>query len=94
MGSEAHHSWINRFRRLLIRWEKKQANYLAFLQVAAFLLFTTKRHFRMNTKNDLFCFNYKYILFNMYSYVKLCCTFRSTELAIVIDKVIVVFSNH
>jgi hypothetical protein len=25
---EAAHSWINRFRRLLVRWEKKAPNYL------------------------------------------------------------------
>ena len=29
---EVAHSWFNRFRRLLIRWEKKAANYLALLQ--------------------------------------------------------------
>jgi len=28
---ERTHSWINRFRRLLTRWEKKADNYLAFL---------------------------------------------------------------
>jgi putative transposase len=28
---ERAHSWMNRFRRLLIRWDKKVANYLAFL---------------------------------------------------------------
>jgi putative transposase len=27
-------SWMNRFRRLLIRWEKKSANYLAFIHLA------------------------------------------------------------
>lgn len=27
---ERTHSWMNRFRALLIRWEKKMANYLAF----------------------------------------------------------------
>ena len=31
---ERTHSWFNRFRRLLIRWEKKVANYLAFLHFA------------------------------------------------------------
>lgn len=31
---ERTHSWLNRFRRLLIRWEKKVQNYLAFLQLA------------------------------------------------------------
>jgi len=30
---ERTHSWLNRARRLLIRWEKKAANYLAFLQL-------------------------------------------------------------
>lgn len=28
---ERTHTWTNRFRRLLIRWEKKADNYLAFL---------------------------------------------------------------
>lgn len=31
---ERTHSWMNRFRRLLIRWEKKKANYLALLHLA------------------------------------------------------------
>jgi transposase len=31
---ERTHSWFNRFRRLLIRWEKKVPNYLAFLHFA------------------------------------------------------------
>lgn len=31
---ERTHSWINRFRRLLIRWEKKAKNYLAMLHFA------------------------------------------------------------
>jgi putative transposase len=31
---ERTHSWMNRFRRLLIRWEKKAKNYLALLQFA------------------------------------------------------------
>jgi putative transposase len=31
---ERTHSWMNRFRRLLIRWEKKVANYLGFLHFA------------------------------------------------------------
>lgn len=30
---ERTHSWMNRFRRLLIRWEKKPENYLAFLHL-------------------------------------------------------------
>jgi transposase len=31
---ERTHSWMNRFRRLLIRWEKKVPNYKAFLHLA------------------------------------------------------------
>jgi transposase len=31
---ERTHSWLNRFRRLLIRWEKKTENYLAMLHFA------------------------------------------------------------
>ncbi|MCX7012414.1 MAG: IS5 family transposase [Candidatus Sumerlaeota bacterium] len=37
---ERTHSWLNRFRRLLIRWEKKKENYLAMLHLAcAFISF-------------------------------------------------------
>jgi putative transposase len=44
---EVGHSWFNRFRRLLIRWEKTQANYLAFVQLAACLIIYRKlRHTR------------------------------------------------
>ena len=32
---ERTHSWMNRFRRLLIRWEKKAGNYAAMLQLAS-----------------------------------------------------------
>lgn len=35
---ERAHSWLNRFRRLLVRWEKKPQNYLAFLHFACGLL--------------------------------------------------------
>ena len=31
---ERTHSWMNRFRRILIRWEKKPENYLAMLHLA------------------------------------------------------------
>jgi len=31
---ERTHSWMNRFRRLLIRWEEKKKNYLAMLHLA------------------------------------------------------------
>lgn len=31
---ERTHAWLHRFRRLLIRWEKKVANYLALLHLA------------------------------------------------------------
>jgi transposase len=35
---ERTHSWMNRFRRILIRWEKKPENYLAFLHFACALI--------------------------------------------------------
>lgn len=31
---ERTHSWLNRFRRILIRWEKKPENYLGILHLA------------------------------------------------------------
>jgi transposase len=31
---ERTHSWMNRFRRILVRWEKKQENYMAMLHFA------------------------------------------------------------
>lgn len=44
---EAAHSWFNRFRRLLVRWEKQAANYLGFVHLAAVLLVYRKlRHAR------------------------------------------------
>jgi putative transposase len=35
---ERTHSWMNRFRRILIRWEKKAQNYIAFLHFACALI--------------------------------------------------------
>lgn len=35
---ERTHSWMNRFRRLLIRWEKKPTTYLAMLHFACALI--------------------------------------------------------
>jgi len=35
---ERAHSWMNRFRRVLIRWDKKVENYLAFLHFACALI--------------------------------------------------------
>lgn len=35
---ERTHSWFNRFRKLLVRYEKTAANYLALLQCAAALI--------------------------------------------------------
>ena len=35
---ERAHSWMNRFRRILIRWEKKPENYIAFLHFACALI--------------------------------------------------------
>ena len=35
---ERTHSWLNRYRRLLVRWEKKAQNYLAMLHLACALI--------------------------------------------------------
>ena len=35
---ERTHSWMNRFRRVLIRWDKKGENYLAFLHFTCALI--------------------------------------------------------
>ena len=35
---ERTHSWMNRFRRILIRWEKKLENYLGFLHMACAII--------------------------------------------------------
>lgn len=35
---ERTHSWMNRFRRLLIRWEKQADNYLAMLHFACAII--------------------------------------------------------
>ncbi len=44
---EVGHSWFNRFRRLLVRWEKRAATYLGFVQLAACLIVYRKiRHAR------------------------------------------------
>jgi len=44
---EVTHSCFNRFRRLLIRWDKQVANYLGFVHLAAVLIVYRKvRHAR------------------------------------------------
>ena len=35
---ERTHSWLNRYRRLLVRWEKKAHNYLAMLHFACAII--------------------------------------------------------
>jgi transposase len=35
---ERTHSWMNRFRRILVRWDKKPKNYLGFLHFACALI--------------------------------------------------------
>ncbi len=44
---ERTHSWLNRFRGLLIRWSKKPENHRALLQLACGLI-----SWRMATAND------------------------------------------
>src|SRR5215211_4897862 len=39
---ERTHSWLNRSRRLLVRWEKKTENYLAFIHLACAQLIFSK----------------------------------------------------
>ena len=39
---ERTHSWLNRSRRILVRWEKKAANYRAFVQLACAQLIFAK----------------------------------------------------
>ena len=41
---EAAHSWLNRNRGILIRWSKKDENYLALLQLASGLIAFKKAH--------------------------------------------------
>ncbi len=44
---EVAHSWFNRCRRLLIRWDKQAKHYLGFVQLAACLIIYRKvRHAR------------------------------------------------
>jgi len=35
---ERSHSWLNRFRRILVRWDKKPEHYIAFLHFACALI--------------------------------------------------------
>jgi putative transposase len=35
---ERSHSWMNRFRRILVRWDKKPETHLAFLHFACALI--------------------------------------------------------
>ncbi len=40
--AERTHSWLNRSRRLLVRWEKKTKNYLGFIHLACAQLIFSK----------------------------------------------------
>jgi transposase len=45
-GVERAQGWMNHFRRILIRWEKKPENYIVFLHFACTLIaFWTARLF-------------------------------------------------
>ena len=39
---ERTHSWLNRFRKILIRWEKKSKNHLALIHLAFALIIYKK----------------------------------------------------
>ena len=44
---EVAHRWVNRFRRLLTRWEQRGSHYLGFVPLAAVLIIDRKlRHAR------------------------------------------------
>lgn len=43
---EVCHSWLNRFRRIMIRWEKRLTNYLGFLHLAICLIIMRKLRIR------------------------------------------------
>lgn len=47
---EVCHSWLNRWRRVLVRWEKRSRNYLGFVQLAICLLI--ERKIRKRLKAD------------------------------------------
>lgn len=36
---ERTHSWMNRYRRLLVRWKKQASHYMGFIQLACILLY-------------------------------------------------------
>ena len=42
---EAAHSWMNRFRKLLVRYEKKASSYIALLHMAAAIIAFRKAGF-------------------------------------------------
>lgn len=43
---ERTHSWMNRFRRIVIRWEKKKENYLGMIYLTcAYICFNAARVF-------------------------------------------------
>ena len=49
------HSWLNRFRRFLIRWEKKIENYLTMLHLAcALITFRSAELFGWPLKHNLY----------------------------------------
>lgn len=47
---ERTHSWLNRFGRLLIRWEKKIENYIAMLHLACACITFRATGFRIGSK--------------------------------------------
>jgi hypothetical protein len=45
---EGAHSWFNRFRRVLTRWEQRADAYLGFVQLAACpIIYRKLRHHRL-----------------------------------------------
>jgi len=53
---ERTHSWMNRFRRLLIRWEKKVERYVAMLHIAGTsVTYIAAGHIRIYSYSVLIC---------------------------------------
>ena len=50
---EAAHRWFNRFRRLLVRWEKKAENSLGLVQLAAVVIIYRKLRHARAANHDL-----------------------------------------
>jgi transposase len=59
---ERTHSWMNRFRRILTRWEKKAENYLALLHLVCAVIYVPLcRVIRIGSKSASHSLNFLYL---------------------------------